>query len=66
MLVLTRLRQQSVTLTLPHEPVELLALAGEEITVTVCGVDRGAVKLGLHAPQSVLIVRDDSGPRKEQ
>jgi len=50
MLVVTRKPQQSLTLTTEH---------GEVITVQYLAVDGAQIRLGIDAPMSVVIERDD-------
>lgn len=49
MLVLTRRPDDGIVLTLPG--------AGEQVQITILGVEGDKVKLGIHAPKSVTILR---------
>lgn len=65
MLVLKRRPRQFIFLDLPTEPLDLLALAGVRISVQVTDTGPGFARLGIDAPDSVRIARDDAGERKE-
>ena len=62
MLWIDRRPHERFTLQLPTAPAELLALAGTSITVLIQGIrgDDHKVDLGIEAPKSIHIVRDDA------
>lgn len=55
-LVLSRTTSQSITLTLP---VDVSALAGATITISVERVSSGVVRFGFEADRSIAIVRTE-------
>jgi len=46
MLILTRRVQESI-------------IIGDDIKITICGIDRGQVKLGIDAPKEVEVHREE-------
>lgn len=57
MLVLMRKENRKITFKLEN---------GETITVTVIRIMKGDVKLGIEAPDSVSVVRDDAVKQKKE
>ena len=56
MLVLTRKPGESLVMQTPD---------GVQITVTVCDVERGRVRLGIDAPREVIVMRSELETPKE-
>ena len=64
MLILGRKAGQAVQvklsdLTDPNTPIGEIFPEGVGITVTVCRLKRGSVKIGIKAPESLSVVRDE-------
>lgn len=52
-------------LVLTRRPQQVICI-GDDITVTVMGLDGGRVRLGVHAPKSVRIDRKEIRERKDR
>lgn len=68
MLSMCREHGQIVTLTLPSTPAELVALAGQKITILTEYPNRnvGIVQLGIDCDRSIEICRGEAGVKVRQ
>ena len=61
MLVLSRKPEESIVITLPSNPAELLKLAGHIIKVHIASIDQDHVKvrIGIEADRSITVHRSE-------
>ena len=61
---LDRREGETIQLTFPTDPAELLALAGKTALIRTAHVHKTYVELGLNFPRSIEITRDDIQKRR--